>query len=49
MQPIDDQAVATDEVIVGRKLSTEDLMRIAGTKFIQSSSSSSSDSEFLPF
>ncbi|KAK7412885.1 hypothetical protein VNO78_04607 [Psophocarpus tetragonolobus] len=44
--PVDDVAVATNEGI-WRKLSTEDIMRIAGTRFIQSSSSS--ESKFLPF
>ncbi|CAJ1963202.1 unnamed protein product [Sphenostylis stenocarpa] len=44
-QPVVDVAVATNEVVSG-KLSTEDVMRIAGTRFIQSSSS---ESEPLPF
>ncbi|KAL2341683.1 hypothetical protein Fmac_009623 [Flemingia macrophylla] len=45
LQPIDDLAMITDEFI-WRYPSTEDIMRIAGTRFIQSSSS---DSECLPF
>ncbi|XP_020205361.1 DELLA protein RGL1 [Cajanus cajan] len=45
LQAVDDLAMATNDVI-WRKLSTEDIMRIAGTRFIQSSSS---DSEPLPF
>jgi len=44
LQPVVD-SVATNEFVL-RKLSTEDVMRIAGTRFIQSSSS---ESEFLPF
>ncbi|MED6156779.1 hypothetical protein PIB30_017592 [Stylosanthes scabra] len=40
MQPIDHSA-AGDEVL-GKKLSTEDVIRIAGTRFIQSSSSQKS-------
>ncbi|XP_061344773.1 DELLA protein RGL1-like [Gastrolobium bilobum] len=38
MQPVDDLALVKNED--GRKLSTEDVMRIAGTRFIQSSSES---------
>lgn len=45
MQPIDDLAATTNEV--GRKLSTEDVMRVAGTRFIQSSSESTAVSEYL--
>lgn len=46
LQPLDDLAVVTNEV-TWRKLSTEDVIRIAGTRFIQSSSSSEPQS--LPF
>ncbi|TKY72505.1 DELLA protein RGL2 [Spatholobus suberectus] len=44
LQPVDDLAV---NEVIWRKLSTEDVMRIAGTRFIQSSSSS--ESESFPF
>ncbi|KAK7303689.1 hypothetical protein RJT34_14602 [Clitoria ternatea] len=45
----DDHMAAGTKEVMGRKLSTEDVMRIAGTRFIQSSSSSSLDSEDCQF
>ncbi|KAG4990416.1 hypothetical protein AAZX31_09G035900 [Glycine max] len=46
LKQVDDVAMATTNEGIMRKLSTEDVMRIAGTRFIQSSSS---ESESLPF
>ncbi|XP_004487762.1 scarecrow-like protein 18 [Cicer arietinum] len=44
LHPIDDFDLVTKNEHVRKKLSTEDIMKIAGTRFIQSSSSESSSS-----